>query len=103
MDRIEIADTRGARWSALDNLPDWMPGRDCPLEFMHAGLLGEVKYVVQGILIAGGMFTARGRQHKPLELFDEFLESVWWPGSISRPPKQVSSAPFLVILMRHFV
>lgn len=38
--REEIAKKHGKRWSALDELPGWLPGRDSPLEPVHASFLG---------------------------------------------------------------
>lgn len=90
MEHREIADKRGARWSALNLLADWLPGRDSPLEFMHAVFLRESKHVLQEILVGGGMFTPSRRGDKLLERFDTFLESIWWPAAVTRPPRKVS-------------
>ncbi|KAJ3014376.1 hypothetical protein NUW54_g1323 [Trametes sanguinea] len=68
----------------LNILPDWMPARDSPPDFMHAGYLGEAKHVVQGILIKGGMFTKRSNRDKPDEKFKGFLEDIWLPGSFNK-------------------
>ncbi|OJT11593.1 hypothetical protein TRAPUB_11902 [Trametes pubescens] len=85
-EREKISERRGIRWSALDLLPDWFPSRDGPPDFMHAAYLGEAKHVIQGILIAGGMFTKRNKKHKPLERLEEFFDNLWWPGSAGRVP-----------------
>lgn len=104
--REEIAERRGIRWSALNLLPDWLPARDSPPDFMHAAylgmsyhgvralfdhsrLLGEAKHVVQGILIGGGMFTKRKNTDRPLDRFKSFLESVWLPGTFNKVPTNV--------------
>ncbi|CDO76806.1 hypothetical protein BN946_scf185033.g3 [Trametes cinnabarina] len=84
--RDEIAERRGVRWSILNILPDWLPSRDSPPDFMHGGYLGEAKHVVQGILIKGGMFTKRSNTNRPLERFKSFLEDVWLPGTFRRVP-----------------
>ncbi|KAL7279548.1 hypothetical protein ACG7TL_005946 [Trametes sanguinea] len=84
--REEIADRRGIRWSILNILPDWLPARDSPPDFMHAGYLGEAKHVLQGILIKGGMFTKRSNANKPLDKFKDFLENVWLPGTFNKVP-----------------
>ncbi|KAI9065736.1 hypothetical protein FKP32DRAFT_1610486 [Trametes sanguinea] len=84
--REEIAERRGIRWSILDVLPDWLPARDSPPDFMHAGYLGEAKHVLQGILIKGGMFTKRSNANKPLDKFKTFLEDVWLPGTFNKVP-----------------
>ncbi|KAI0819258.1 hypothetical protein BC628DRAFT_1333482, partial [Trametes gibbosa] len=81
--RTEITERRGIRWSILNVLPDWMPARDSPPDFMHAAYLGEAKHVVQGILVGGGMFTKR-KANKPLERFQTFLENVWLPGTFNK-------------------
>ncbi|KAH9854262.1 hypothetical protein C2E23DRAFT_726504, partial [Lenzites betulinus] len=85
-DQAEILDKRGVQWSILDALPDWLPGRDSPPDFMHAAYLGETKHVIQNILHKGGMFTQRSRHDKPLEKMESFLRDIWWPASVSRPP-----------------
>jgi hypothetical protein len=51
--------------------------------------LGEGKHVPAVILVGGGMFITRNKKHKPMELLEEFLEKVWWPGSIGRVPTKV--------------
>lgn len=89
LERVEIADKRGVRWSALDELPGWLPARDTPGEFMHGTFLGEVKHLVQDIHIGGALFVTPIRGDKPLVRFDEFLCSIWWPASITRPPRKV--------------
>ena len=40
--RDEIAKERGARWSALNDLPGWGPATNSPPDFMHAAYLGEI-------------------------------------------------------------
>ncbi|KAI9063735.1 hypothetical protein FKP32DRAFT_1571273 [Trametes sanguinea] len=90
--REEIAEERGVRWSALNALPEWMPVTNTPTEFMHAAFLGEAKHVVQGILTVGGMFTKRNRRDNPLKKFEEWIDSVWWPGTAGRVPKGLLTA-----------
>ncbi|KAL7279486.1 hypothetical protein ACG7TL_007329 [Trametes sanguinea] len=94
--REEIAEERGVRWSALNVLPDWMPVMNTPTEFMHAAFLGtytrEAKHVVQGILTVGGMFAKRNRRDNPLKKFEEWIDSVWWPGTAGRVPKGLLTA-----------
>lgn len=58
---------------------------------------GETKHVIQGILYKGGMFTQRSRRDKPLEKIEAFLQSIWWPASVSRPPDGVSHAKALIV------
>ncbi|KAH9855660.1 hypothetical protein C2E23DRAFT_693171, partial [Lenzites betulinus] len=84
--REEIAERRGIRWSVLNLLPDWKPARDGPPDFMHAAYLGEAKHVVQGILVAGGMFAKRNSRDKPTEKLQKFMGEIWWPGSAGRVP-----------------
>lgn len=43
--REEISEHRGIRWSALNLLPDWLPSRDSPPDFMHAAYLGDVTFL----------------------------------------------------------
>ncbi|KAI0062605.1 hypothetical protein BV25DRAFT_1915767 [Artomyces pyxidatus] len=90
-DQEEIAAKRGVRWSVLDKLPGWMPGRDSPVDFMHSIFLGEVKHVVHGILIKAGMFSERSRKDKPMERLEELLGRIWWPSTTSRIPTKISS------------
>lgn len=40
-ERNEISSEHGIRWSALDDLPGWLPAKNSPLEFMHATFLGR--------------------------------------------------------------
>lgn len=49
--RDEISKKHGKRWSALDQLPGWFPGRDSPLEPVHASFLGAWYSVVIAISI----------------------------------------------------
>lgn len=79
LERNEIADKRGARWSALNELPGWMPARDSRLEFMHATFLGLTKHVVQEILVGGGLFVTLKRGDKPLARVDTFLRQFGGP------------------------
>lgn len=105
-EREEIANKKGVRWSALDELPGWMPAKNSPLEFMHATFLGkphsqsirvdnhtisagEIKHVVQEIILGGGMLTSRGRHDKPKDKFNAFMRSVEWPGSMGRVPGEI--------------
>lgn len=39
-ERTEIFEKRGVQWSLFDWLPDWLPGRDSPPDFMHGAYLG---------------------------------------------------------------
>ncbi|KAI9060847.1 hypothetical protein FKP32DRAFT_1605216 [Trametes sanguinea] len=82
----EISDCCSIRWSILNILPDWLPAHDSPLEFMHAGYLGKAKHVIQGILIAGGMFTKCKNSGRPLERFKTFLETLWLIRTFNRVP-----------------
>ncbi|OBZ72321.1 hypothetical protein A0H81_07736 [Grifola frondosa] len=81
-DHDEIHEKRGVLWSSLNILPDWLPARDSLTDFMHAAYLGEVKHVIQDILVGGGMFVKHGHQDKPLEKLEAFLKTVWWPSTI---------------------
>ncbi|KAI0740484.1 hypothetical protein C8Q76DRAFT_607829, partial [Earliella scabrosa] len=87
--RKELADERGVRWSALDDLPDWWPASDAPPDFMHAAYLGETKHVVQGILSGGGMFVRRSRMDNPLQKLETWMETIWWPSTAGRVPKNL--------------
>ena len=108
-DREEIAQKRGVRWSALDILPDWMPGRDAVVEFMHAGYLGKllpsfqlicliayaqgvVRHTLQDIVVGSGLLTKRARKDKPEDKFEEFIDGIWWPSGIGRVPSKVLSS-----------
>lgn len=93
MERTEIADKRGVRWSILDELPNWMPARDSPVEFMHAGLLGEVRHLFRDILLGSGMFAPQVGYDKPLERFNDFVVSIWWPGSKCYTPTKEGQRP----------
>ncbi|KAI0733353.1 hypothetical protein C8Q72DRAFT_636139 [Fomitopsis betulina] len=88
-DQAEIYEKRGVQWSFLDALPDWLPGRDSPPDFMHGAYLGEAKHVIQNILSKGGMFTQRNRRDKPLEKFQEYLDGIIWPASVTRLPNNL--------------
>ncbi|OBZ75252.1 hypothetical protein A0H81_04647 [Grifola frondosa] len=90
-DHQEIHEKRGVLWSALDVLPDWLPARDSPTDFMHAAYLGEVKHVIQDILVGSGMFTKRRGGVRPLERLESFLEDVWWPSTIGRVPHKLAT------------
>ncbi|KAI0691885.1 hypothetical protein C8T65DRAFT_538235, partial [Cerioporus squamosus] len=87
--REEIANRRGIRWSILNLLPGWWPASNGPPDKMHAAYLGEAKHVMQNLLYGSGMFTKRNSKDKPEEKFNEFLESVWWPGDAGRVPSGV--------------
>ncbi|EIW56103.1 uncharacterized protein TRAVEDRAFT_39125 [Trametes versicolor FP-101664 SS1] len=85
-DQAEIFEKRGVQWSLFNWLPDWLPGRDSPPDFMHGAYLGETKHVIQSILFKGGMFTQRSRRDKPLEKFEAYLKTIVWPPSVTRLP-----------------
>ncbi|KAI0037613.1 hypothetical protein FA95DRAFT_1457055, partial [Auriscalpium vulgare] len=90
-ERKKIEDSRGVRWSVLNKLPGFMPARDSPNDFMHGTYLGEIKHIVNVVLIRAGMMTARSRTDKPREKLDEALANVWWPKSLARIPKMIAS------------
>ena len=50
---------------------------------------GEVKHIMQQVIIGGGMLTARGKRDKPLLRLENFLESLKWPASVDRVPQKV--------------
>ncbi|OSD04070.1 hypothetical protein PYCCODRAFT_1444205 [Trametes coccinea BRFM310] len=84
--REEIAEERGVRWSAPHALLEWMPVTNTPTEFMHAAFLGMHVHMCQG------MFTKRNRRDNPLKKFEEWIDSVWWPGTAGRVPKGLLTA-----------
>ncbi|OBZ73172.1 hypothetical protein A0H81_06975 [Grifola frondosa] len=90
-DHQEIRERRGVIWSALNILPDWLPSRDSPTDFMHAAYLGETKHVIQDILVGGGMFIKRRRGNKPLDKLECFLADIWWPSTIGRLPNNLAT------------
>lgn len=51
--------------------------------------VGEAKHVVQGILVAGGMFAKRSKDDKPADKLQTFMSNIWWPGSAGRVPTSV--------------
>lgn len=51
---------------------------------------GEVKHIVQQILVVGGMLTRRSRTNNPYEKLEAFLSGIRWPSMISRVPAKVS-------------
>lgn len=99
--REEIAERRGIRWSVMNELPDWLPGRDSPVEFMHAIFLGEEKHVLHGIVSAGGLLTTVRGSHKPRERLEQFFETVEWPGSVGRIPSNVLEGGIKADQWRH--
>ncbi|KAJ3016517.1 hypothetical protein NUW54_g789 [Trametes sanguinea] len=101
-DHVEIVNKRGVEWSLLDDLPDWLPGRDSPPNFMHAAYLGEAKHVIQGILGKGGMFTQRNRHNKPLEKLYAYLGAIRWPPGFARPLQAVTSGGGKADMWRNF-
>ena len=108
-ERLRIEEQRGVSWTTFSGLPGWMPARDSPVDFMHAvflgkipssvasmslivlNILGEVKHIVQQILVVGGMLTRRSRNNDPYKKLEEFLASIWWPSAIGRVPSKVDS------------
>ena len=60
----------------------------CLLSSPHY-FLGETKHVVQGILVAGGMFTPRSRLDKPQEKLEGWMKGILWPSTIGRVPENV--------------
>ncbi|KAJ7020885.1 hypothetical protein C8F04DRAFT_1315733 [Mycena alexandri] len=46
---------------------------------------GLSNVIHKDILLGGGMFNARpGAEETPLEIFDRFLEGLWWPADVGR-------------------
>jgi len=57
--------------------------------------LGQTKHILRSILLNGGMFNGKGQnEEKRRDRFEEFLDAIWWPGSVGRPPKKVHSLFF---------
>ena len=50
---------------------------------------GQEQHVMQGIVMGGGLLTARNRRDKPKDKLNEFLKSVEWPGNVGRVPQKV--------------
>ena len=105
--RDQIADSQGKFWSAFDAMPGWLPNTSSPIEWMHMVYLcrqhvfthiyictdlhlGLTRHVIRVILLGGGMFNGKGRNYRGRrDWFEAMLDAVWWPGSVSRPPKKV--------------
>ncbi|KAF8576758.1 hypothetical protein K439DRAFT_1655194 [Ramaria rubella] len=87
---LEIAVAQGKRWSVLDLLPGWMPGRDDLIDYMHAVFLCCIKHLLSDILFRGGMFTQRHKNDEnPETRFEEFLGTIWWPSNVGRLSESV--------------
>jgi hypothetical protein len=104
-----IAEKKDVRVSSFDILPGLNPIKASLLGLMHAAflrelillgiqnqfnsaiLLGMMSIVHCDILHAGGMFTICSKKNmaSPVDHFDKFLETIWWPGDSGRVKTQV--------------
>ena len=102
----------GISWTTFTALPGWMPARDSLVDSMHTvflskiassilfdvyqyhslylQILGEVKHIVQQILVVGGMLMQWSRTNEPYKKLEKFLASIWWLSLIGRVPSKVN-------------
>jgi hypothetical protein len=105
-----IAEKKGVRASSFDILAGVHPITASPPGLMHAAflckcfvfgnqpmahlmLVGMMSVVHRDILHKGGMFNIKSRKKSavsPIERFDGFLETLWWPGDSGRVKTRVS-------------
>ncbi|KAJ7318344.1 hypothetical protein DFH08DRAFT_714721 [Mycena albidolilacea] len=83
----EISRRRGVRWSAMDNLVNWLPGVTNLFDLMHAIFLGIIKHLFREILQKNGMID-----NEATKKLEDFLSRLIWPVSVSRMPPSVSIA-----------
>ncbi|KAJ3512148.1 hypothetical protein NMY22_g15420 [Coprinellus aureogranulatus] len=87
LQQAHILKNKGVRWSALDWLPGWRPCKQAALDFMHCIFLGVVDWLYQRILFAAHMFPGDGGDNSPKQRFIAAMNSIQWPGHITRFPK----------------
>ncbi|TDL13640.1 hypothetical protein BD410DRAFT_872916 [Rickenella mellea] len=90
--REDILRKRGVRWSVMNLLPGWLPGKCSVIDFMHATFLGMIKHVFRGIILGLGLLNATSPQspHQPTDRLDNFFKGIWWPPSVSRLPPSMA-------------
>jgi hypothetical protein len=103
-----ISEKRGVRWSSMNYLPAWLPGRSSLIEFMHAVFLSKylvsclrssdahwnpaeamVKHICRVILLKSGMFNG-GSYVKPMHQIECFFASLIWPVEATHLPPSLS-------------
>ncbi|KAJ7741809.1 hypothetical protein DFH07DRAFT_777994 [Mycena maculata] len=81
----EIAAKKGVRAAPVDKIPGWRPALSSPSEIMHMIYLRLASGIHKDILLGGGMFNSgHNMEETPLQRFDDFLESMWWPADVGR-------------------
>ncbi|KDQ09801.1 hypothetical protein BOTBODRAFT_97245, partial [Botryobasidium botryosum FD-172 SS1] len=88
--RKEILDDYGVQWSVLNLLACWLPILCAPVDFMHNMFLGIIAHFFCFVIIGGYMLSKAQRN-----IYEEFMESVEWPSSIGRLPKNLADNPKL--------
>lgn len=59
--------------------------------FLINQCIGLASVIHKDILLGGGMFnSSRQMQETPLERFDDFLQSLWWPADVGRVRTRVN-------------
>ncbi|KAI0044811.1 hypothetical protein FA95DRAFT_1583620 [Auriscalpium vulgare] len=88
-----IFDRRGVRWSIFNLWPGWMAAGSAPKDYMHGMFLGACKHVTRTILYSSGMFNGINARstRQPLSIVNDTFDSIWWPPSVGRVPKNLVS------------
>ncbi|KAK7025800.1 hypothetical protein R3P38DRAFT_3316414 [Favolaschia claudopus] len=81
----EISRRRGVRWSAMDELVNWLPGVTNLFDLMHAVSLTIVKHIFREIFQKNGLVDTDASDR-----LEKFLESLIWPVSVSRMPPSIA-------------
>ncbi|KAF8595852.1 hypothetical protein BDV93DRAFT_456040 [Ceratobasidium sp. AG-I] len=84
-ERDEFASAHGIRWSALNELPGWLPFDSAPLDLMHNLYLGVIRHLWADVLLEGYYFS-----NSQAEALESFINNLSWPSNIGRVPKNVS-------------
>lgn len=85
--RKQIARDYGIRWSALNELPGWLPHASAPFDPMHCLYLGIVHSFWGDVIEDGHMLSSQ-----QATLFEDFLGSLQWPSQIGRLPSPTTTA-----------
>ncbi|TFK58870.1 hypothetical protein BDN72DRAFT_781477 [Pluteus cervinus] len=86
----DIFEARGVRWSALNELPGWLPAESSPVDFMHCVMLCMIKHLNRNILYNYGMYNSSSRREDPIATIEDFFKSIIWPSSTGRLPPSMA-------------
>ncbi|EIW73972.1 hypothetical protein CONPUDRAFT_160538 [Coniophora puteana RWD-64-598 SS2] len=84
--RKDILDVHGVRYSVLNDLPGWMPSASSPVDYMHNFYLGIVKRIYYDVINHGYLLDSARTS-----LYKDTINSIIWPSSIGRLPKNLDS------------